>query len=223
MAKRESLRALTVAVAHAELIPAGRPLTREEIALLDGLAARLRKHFFGDRSDAVRDLLSRVSAVRTGKRDTTVSAKPSTAATSPAPAKKRPAKPKEPRKAPVKQNLTNEIPAAAAGHPGKGFGRIYNELTRFAATKRRLKPAELARLDELVTETATLAKGDRYYRKLHQRAKLIQKGKTPPPQPAPPQPEGLRAVLPAGLASSSGLTYGGREVLGGAPASRRGH
>lgn len=221
MAKRESLRALTAAVAHAELIPAGRPLTAEEIALLDDLAARLRKQFFGDRSDAVRDLLSRVSAVRTGKRDTNVIAKPSTAATSPAPAKKRPAKPKESRKAPVKQNLTNEIPAV--GHPGKGFGRIYNELTRFAATKRRLKPAELARLDELVTETATLAKGDRYYRKLHQRAKLIQKDKTPPPKPAPPQPEGLRAVLPAGLASSSRLTQGGREVLGGLPGTRRGH
>lgn len=29
MAKRESLRALTVAVAHAEVIPADRPLTRE--------------------------------------------------------------------------------------------------------------------------------------------------------------------------------------------------
>ncbi|MFL0156547.1 hypothetical protein [Mycobacteroides chelonae] len=222
MAKRESLRALNAAVAHAELIPAGRPLTREEIELLDHLAVRLRRQFFGDRSAEITALLRRVSAVRTGKRDTTVTAKPSAAATSPAPVKKRPAKPKEPRKAPVKQSLTNEIPAAA-GHPGEGFGRIYNELTRFAATKRRLKPAELARLDELVTETATLAKGDRYYRKLHQRAKLIQKGKTPPPQPAPPQPEGLRAVLPAGLASSSRLTQGGREVLGGLPSSRRGH
>ena len=70
MAKRETLDQFTAAVAHAELIPAGRPLTVGETEMLDDLAARLRKQFFGDRSDDIRDLLRRVSAVRTGKRDT---------------------------------------------------------------------------------------------------------------------------------------------------------
>lgn len=222
MAKRESLRALTAAVAHAEVIPADRPLTAEEISLLDHLAAQLRKQFFGDRSEEIQDLLRRVSAVRTGKRDTTKTTKVTPAAKAPAAAAKKPAKPKGSRPTPAPRKPTDDTPAAKE-QSGKGFGRLYNELTRFAAIKRRLKPAELERLDELVTETAMLAKQDNYYRKLHQRAKLIQKGKTPRPKPAPPQPEGLRAVLPAGLSSSSRLTQAGREVLGGLPSSRRGH
>ena len=57
---------LTAEVAAAELIPAGRPLTAEEIELLDDLAARLRAAFFGGRSEEIRNLLRRVSAVRPG-------------------------------------------------------------------------------------------------------------------------------------------------------------
>lgn len=59
---------LAFEVDHAELIPASRPLTAEEIVQLDDLAERLRRAFFGNRSEEYVDLLRRVSAVRTGKR-----------------------------------------------------------------------------------------------------------------------------------------------------------
>ena len=74
-------------------------------------------------------------------------------------------------------------------------------------------------------ETQALAAEDPYFRRLHQRAKLIKKDKTP--QPAPPrQSNELRGVLPAGLVGNPGLDRARREVLGvlgGLPSSRRGH
>ena len=106
-----------------------------------------------------------------------------------------------------------------------GFGRINNELNRMAAISRRLKAKELQRLDELIEETRAIASKDssKMFRRLHQRAKLIRKSKTPPPKSAPRQPEGLRSVLPAGLVGSPRLDLARREVLGGLPSSRRGH
>jgi hypothetical protein len=105
---------------------------------------------------------------------------------------------------------------------GRGFGRIYNELDRIAAITRPLKPEELKRLGELVEETRALAAADRYFRRLHLRAKLIKKSKTPQPTP-PRQSNELRGVLSAGLVGSPGLDLARREVLGGLPSSRRGH
>jgi hypothetical protein len=107
---------------------------------------------------------------------------------------------------------------------GKGFGRIYTELDRIAAINRPLTADELQRLDELVAETKAIAAEDssKMFRRLHQRARLVRKSKTPP-KSAPRQPDGLRAVLPPEVVGSRRLTQGGREVLGGLPSSRRGH
>jgi hypothetical protein len=112
--------------------------------------------------------------------------------------------------------------AASAEEEGQGFGRIYNELDRIAAITRPLKPEELKRLGDLVEETRALAAEDRYFRRLHLRAKLIQKSKTPQPTP-PRQSNELRGVLPAGLVGSPGLNLARREVLGGLLSSRRVH
>jgi hypothetical protein len=107
----------------------------------------------------------------------------------------------------------------------KGFGRINSELELIAAITRSLTAEELQRLDELVDETGAIAAEDnsKMFRRLHQRAKLIRRSKTPPPKRAPRQPAGLRSVLPAGLVGSPGLDLARREVLGGLPSSRRGH
>lgn len=114
----------------------------------------------------------------------------------------------------------------------KGFGRINNELDRIAAIsrRRRLTAEEIERLNELVKETRAILSSDnsKMFRRLHQRAKLIRKGKTAPvkahsPKPARRQPEGLRSILPAGLVASPGLDLAQREVLGGLPSSRRRH
>jgi hypothetical protein len=110
----------------------------------------------------------------------------------------------------------------AAKKKGRGFGRIYNELDRIAAITRPLKPEELSRLGDLVKETRALAAEDPYFRRLHQRAKLIKKDKTPQPTP-PRETNELRGVLPVGLVGSPGLDLARREVLGGLPSSRRGH
>ncbi len=84
---------------------------------------------------------------------------------------------------------------------------------------------ERQRLDVLVEETRAIATedNDKMFRRLHQCAKLVRKGKTSPPEPATPQPEGLRSVLLVGIVGGPGLGLVRLEVLGGLPSWRRGH
>ncbi|NOQ58437.1 hypothetical protein [Mycolicibacterium fortuitum] len=201
MAKRETLRALTAAVAHAEVIPADRPLTREEINLLDHLAARLRKQFFGDRSEEIQDLLRRVSAVRTGKRDTTKTTKPTPAAKSPA-AKKR---------QPPSQKTKNK----------KSANKLNAELHRISAAGRPISKADAAVLDGIVEQLRVLADGDRRVRLLWLRALDVREYLTGKSS----VPDRDRSGVPSAgrVGRPRGLDLARREVLGGLPSSRRGH
>lgn len=201
MAKRESLRALTVAVAHAEVIPADRPLTREEINLLDHLAARLRKQFFGDRSEEIQDLLRRVSAVRTGTRDTTKTTKRTPAAKAPA-AKKR---------QPPTQKTKNK----------KSANKVNAELHRISVAGRPISKADAAALDGIVEQLRVLADGDRRVRLLWLRALDVREYLTGKSS----VPDRDRSGVPSAgrVGRPRGLDLARREVLGGLPASRRGH
>lgn len=202
MAKRESLRALTVAVAHAELIPTGRPLTREEINLLDHLAARMRKHYFGDRSDDIRDLLSRVSVIRTGKRDTTVKAKATAAAVRRAPA----AKKRQPA-----QKTKNK----------KSANKLNAELHSISAAGRPISKVDAVALDGIVEQLRVLADTDRRMRLLWLRALDVREYLTGKSS----VPDRDRSGVPSAgrIGRSRGLDLAKREVLGGLPSTRRGH
>ncbi|MBE5488553.1 hypothetical protein E3G71_001054 [Mycobacteroides abscessus] len=201
MAKRETLRALTAAVAHAEVIPADRPLTREEINLLDHLAARLRKQFFGDRSEEIQDLLRRVSAVRTGKRDTTKTTKPTPAAKAPA-AKKR---------QPPSQKTKNK----------KSANKLNAELHRISAAGRPISKADAAALDGIVEQLRALADADRRVRLLWLRALDVREYLTGKSSVADRDRSGVPSAGRVGR--PRGLDLARREVLGGLPSSRRGH
>jgi hypothetical protein len=197
VAKRTKYEVLADEVARVERIPADRAATAEEARQVDDLAARLRISAPG--GQRYRNLYKRAKSVQAritashGVEETGEQAD-SDDTTRPPPKKK----------------------------TGRGFGRIYNELSRIAAIRRPLKPEELTRLDDIVEETRAIAAKDPYFRRLHLRAKLIRTGKTPHPKPAR-QSDELRGVLPAGLVGSSGLHLARREVLGGHPSSRRGH
>jgi len=231
VAKRGTLDQLTAAVAHAELIPTNRPLTAGEIALLDDLAAQLRAAFFSDRSEEITGLLRRVSAVRTGKRDAGV----------PAPAKQSPAakKPAKVQKTPPAQKAmavqarlngadgpepaeraatpsASDAPARKPKEKGKTIGQIHSELSEMAA-KQELGRKSRQRLEEIVNEAASLVSKGPDYRRLYERALQIQKKTLTPPRGS------KWRGGPAGLVQNSGLSQGGREVLGGLPSSRRGH
>lgn len=74
------------------------------------------------------------------------------------------------------------------------------------------------RLDEIVNDAAKLVRKGPSYRWVYERALQIQEeALTPPPT------KGKRRVGPAGLVLNTGLSQGGREVLGGLPSTRRGH
>ncbi|SIG32279.1 hypothetical protein [Mycobacteroides abscessus] len=201
MAKRETLRALTAAVAHAEVIPADRPLTREEINLLDHLAARLRKQFFGDRSEEIQDLLRRVSAVRTGKRDTTTTTKVTPAAKAPA-AKKR---------QPPSQKTKNK----------KSANKLNAELHRISGAGRPISKADAVALDGIVEQLCVLAEADRRVRLLWLRALDVREYLTGKSS----VPDRDRSGVPSAgrVGRPRGLDLARREVLGGLPSSRRGH
>ncbi len=200
MAKRESLRTLTAAVAHAEVIPAGRPLSREEIALLDRLAARLTTHLFGDRSEKITDLLRRVSAVRTGKRETTLGSVESKLS---APtAKKRP-------------------PARQKKKEKKTAHKLAIELHRISAAGRPIGNADAVALDGIVEASRLLAVTDRRARLLWLRALDIREYLTGTSS----DPDRDRSGVPSAgrIGRSRGLDLAKREVLGGLPSSRRRH
>ncbi|MBF9519559.1 hypothetical protein [Mycobacteroides chelonae] len=104
----------------------------------------------------------------------------------------------------------------------KAFGRIYNELDRIAAITRPLTPEELQQLDELVVVTRMLAAEDSstMVRRLHRRAKLMRKSKTPRRKHSQTQRAGLRRV-PDDLAGP-GEIEPRSQVLGGLQSSRWG-
>lgn len=203
MAKRESMRALTVAVAAAELIPTGRPLTREEINLLDHLATRLRKHYFGDRSDDIRDLLSRVSMIRTGKRDTTVKAKATAAAVRRTPAAK--------KTQPPAQKTKNK----------KSVNKLNAALHRISAAGRPISKVDAVALDGIVEQLRVLTDADRRVRLLWLRALDVREYLTGKSS----VPDLDRSGVPSAgrIGRSRGLDLAKREVLGGLPSTRRGH
>lgn len=88
------------------------------------------------------------------------------------------------------------------------LSRLHGELSELAA-KQPLQGKNLRRLQAIVNGTAPLAARDPGYRRVYERALRIQKKALRPPR--------------AKRRNETGLTYGGREVLGGAPSTRRGH
>jgi hypothetical protein len=200
--KKTTFQLLAEEIPYAERIPVDREPTAEEIQQVDDLVARLRVSAPGGKRN--RNLFQRASTIRA-------------------------------RMVGPRGGAQVEADAECADKPpagkkiSKGFGRIYDELSPIAAITRPLKEVEHQRLDELVEETHVISSKDNseMFRRLHQRAKLIRKSNTPRRRagrkPAPPQPEGLRSVLPAGLVGSRGFDLARREVLGGLPSSRRGH
>lgn len=188
---------LTAEADQAERMPVSREPNAEGIELVDGLKARMKGSAVAGAE--YMNLHRRAKAVRPhtrGSGDSESVAHLSVSSRDVAPAKKKAI---------------------------RTVGKVRKELSRFEAIKRPLKPEELLRLDELVNETRTLIAKNPNFESMHRWAKLIHKDKTTPTRTVPRQPEGLRAVLPAGLVGSPGLDLAKREVLGGLPSSRRGH
>lgn len=205
VAQTPKLDQLTAEVAQAELIPAGQPPTAEEIELLDDLAARLRKQFFGDRSEAVRDLLSRVSAIRTGKRDT--------APPTPSPAVATP-----------KSKLTNAKPTKVkVKKPAekKSAHKLSIELHRISAAGRPISRADAEALDGIVEQLQILADTDRRAGHTWLRAREVREYLTGKSS----DPDRDRSGVPVAgrISAPRGLDNAKREVLGGLPGTRRGH
>lgn len=211
MAKTSKFDQLSAAVVHAELIPANRTLTAGEIELVDDLAARLRAHFFGDRSEHVRDLLRRVSAVRTGTRNPparTAQPDPTTgAATSPSPV----ATPKGKKKS-----------KGSARAEQKDRTREYSlELRRIAQAGRPMTPSDAQTLGTLIAELEALSRTVPMARTLWTQAldtrAYLTGGSAAPDRDRSGVPSAGRISRPRGLGSAH------REVLGGLPGTRRGH
>jgi len=102
----------------------------------------------------------------------------------------------------------------------QGPRQIRRELTEMAA-KPRLKQKDVARLEQILTESGPLVAHDAEYQRLYQWALRLHKGAPKPTAPSTPRKG--RRMGPAGLVQNPEFTYGGREVLGGLPSSRRGH
>ena len=101
----------------------------------------------------------------------------------------------------------------------KTLREMKSELSELAAME-QLGPDDRERIDQIVTEAASLASKGPEYRRLYERALQIQKKalkKAATPPRGQKQPGGPR------FARNPGLSHGGREVLGGLPSSRRGH
>lgn len=89
------------------------------------------------------------------------------------------------------------------------------------AAKPRLKQKDVARLEQILTETGSLVAHDTEYQRLYQWALRLHKGAPKPTAPSTPRKG--RRMGPAGLVKNPALTSAGREVLGGLPGTRRGH
>lgn len=108
--------------------------------------------------------------------------------------------------------LTAVTNPRGADRPDSRIGRLHRELSELAAKQagnQRLAGKSLRRLAAIVNGTAPLAARDPGYRRVYDRALRMQQKALRPPR--------------AKRQNETGLTYGGREVLGGAPSSRRGH
>lgn len=190
---------LGVELAQAELIPADRDLTAEEIELLAGLDARLRTAWRTDKSKEHRGLLKRMDAIRRAR-------------------KKRDAPAPAPEQQPTAVSLVTN--ARGVDRPDSRLGDLHRELSELAAKQagnQQLAGKSLRRLQAIVNGTAPLAARDPGYRKVYERALRIQKKALRPPRAKGPTGK------PRRLVRSPGLSYGGREVLGGLPGTRRGH
>lgn len=108
--------------------------------------------------------------------------------------------------------LTAVTNPRGADRPDSRIGRLHRELSELAAKQaghQRLAGKSLRRLEQIVNEVAPLAARDPGYRRVYERALRIQR----------------KALRPPGTKRRNdiGLTSGGREVLGGAPSTGRGH
>lgn len=120
-----------------------------------------------------------------------------------------------PAPAPVKQPPAAKKPVAnprAADRSESRLGDLHRELSELAAKQtghQRLAGKSLGRLAAIVNQVAPLAARDPGYRRVYDRALRIQQ----------------KALRPPGVKwrNDTGLTSGGREVLGGLPGTRRGH
>ncbi|OBB07101.1 hypothetical protein A5668_01425 [Mycolicibacterium fortuitum] len=200
MAKHESLDQLTAAVAQAELIPEGRPLTTEEILGLDGLAARLRRQFSSDRSVEITSLLRRVSGVRTGKRVAVVPVVP----------------------------VPPPSPVAGRGkRKRQGKNRVAKirklavKLNRISAAGSPMSEPDAQALNGIVDQLRVLADTDNRAMSLWLRARDTRdylNGK-----PSGPGRDRSGVPLAGLIGAPRGLDNAKREVSGGLPGTRRGH
>lgn len=204
MAKTSKFDQLVAAVTHAELIPANRNLTAGEIELLDDLSARLRQQFFGDRSEEVRDLLRRVSAVRTGKRDSPISAAPAAAT---------------PTASPSKRKKNSKGPSRGAQRQSTRTHSL--ELRRIAQAGRPMAPSDAEALNQIIAELEALSRKAPIARTLWTQAldtrAYLTGGSAAPDRDRSGVPSAGRISAPRGLDRAK------REVLGGLPGTRRGH
>lgn len=203
MAKPPKHAQFTAEVAQAELIPADRPLTAEEIERLDALATRLRLKFSTTGSPQLRILLRRVTAVRNGTRRPTP---PNAASTT---------KPKRKKKATTEETEPShaEQKAATQSHS--------LQLLRIAQAGRPMTPSDSQTLDRLIAELETLSRTvplarTLWTQALDTRAHLAGGSDTP---------DRDRSGVPSAgrISAARGLDMGWREVSGGAPGTRRGH
>lgn len=208
MAKTSKFDQLVAAVTHAELIPANRNLTAGEIELLDDLSARLRAYSFGNPSQKVNDLLRRVSAVRTGKRDSPISAA-AAPATSTAP----------PTASPSKRKKNSKGPSRGAQRQSTRTHSL--ELRRIAQAGRPMAPSDAEALNQIIAELEALSRKAPIARTLWTQAldtrAYLTGGSAAPDRDRSGVPSAGRISAPRGLDSAK------REVLGGLPGTRRGH
>lgn len=207
MAKTSKFDQLVAAVTHAELIPANRNLTAGEIELLDDLSARLRAYFFGNPSEKVNDLLRRVSAVRTGKRDSPISA-----AAAPATSTAPPADSASKRK-------NSKGPSRGAQRQSTRTHSL--ELRRIAQAGRPMAPSDAEALNQIIAELEALSRKAPIARTLWTQAldtRAYLTGRSA-------APERDRSGVPSAgrISAPRGLDRAKREVLGGLPGTRRGH
>lgn len=117
------------------------------------------------------------------------------------------------------------LPAVTSTRPDPArLRQLHRELSALAEKrrlKRPLKRKDFTRLELIMGEAGRLVAHDAEYQRLYEWALRIHKGAAKAAVAATPRPG--RPAGPEGLVRNPELSYGGREVLGGAPSSRRGH
>lgn len=204
MAKPPKYAPFTAEVVQAERIPEGRPLSAEEIELLDALATRLRLKFSTTGSAEIRLLLRRVTAVRNGTRRPA----PQTLAAA--------------RKAKRTKTSKNENEEGPSHAEQKARTQGYSlQLLRIAQGGRPMTPTDAQTLNRLIAELEALSRTvpmarTLWTQALDTRAHLTGGSDTP---------DRDRSGVPSAgeIGQARGLEMGWREVSGGAPGTRRGH